>query len=361
MLENYPENRYDVMLKTLKAYENREIPIIIKGGGKLGEQVYHWLSANGISVKGFGVDKKYYSEQMLENKPVYCFEDYVRTNECIVIIAYRGYESNQISYELRENIKYIFDYDFIGRTVLEDSYERPISKEYLEARKKDVKWLYDQLADKKSQESLDDFLYQRIYGNYRKRFDYNQYFQNDILKLCEDEIFIDCGAFRGENIIGFSEFAMAQGIKSWKAIAFEPDPFNIQIMKSRIKNLKNILFEECGVYSSTRTLYFNSGEGSSSSVSEKGNIAIKVKAIDDVLEGEKATFIKMDIEGSEMEALRGAEKTICKYKPKLAICIYHKREDFLDIPRYVKMLNPEYKLYIRNHDSAGIECVLYAI
>ena len=298
---------------------------------------------------------------MIENKPVYCFEDYVRANECIVIIAYRGYESNQISYELRKNIKYIFDYDFIGRTVLKDSYERPISKEYLEARKKDVQWLYDQLADKKSQESLDDFLYQRIYGNYWKSFDYNQYFQNDILILYEDEVFIDCGAFRGENIIGFSEFAMAQGIKSWKAIAFEPDPFNIQIMKSRIKNLKNILFEECGVYSSTRTLYFNSGEGSSSSVSEKGNIAIKVKAIDDVLEGEKATFIKMDIEGSEMEALRGAEKTICKYKPKLAICIYHKREDFLDTPRYVKMLNPEYKLYIRNQDSAGIECVLYAI
>lgn len=69
----------------------------------------------------------------------------------------------------------------------------------------------------------------------------------------------------------------------------------------------------------------NSGDGSNSSISDAGDISIEVQSIDDVLDGEKATFIKMDIEGSEMEALRGSKNTILKYKPKLAICIYHKR------------------------------------
>ncbi len=57
-------------------------------------------------------------------------------------------------------------------------------------------------------------------------------------------------------------------------------------------------------------------------------------------------FIKMDIEGSEMEALRGAEKLIRSRKPSLAVCVYHKENDIVDIPLYLKSLVPEYKLYL---------------
>ena len=59
-----------------------------------------------------------------------------------------------------------------------------------------------------------------------------------------------------------------------------------------------------------------------SSVDENGEDEIKVVAVDEIVDG-KVTFIKMDIEGSELKALHGAEKTIKKYRPKLAICIYH--------------------------------------
>ena len=72
-------------------------------------------------------------------------------------------------------------------------------------------------------------------------------------------------------------------------------------------------------------------------------------------------MIKMDIEGSELEALKGSKKVIQRDKPRLAICIYHKPEDMTEIPLYIKELVPEYKLYIRHHSNAGTETVLYAV
>ncbi len=83
--------------------------------------------------------------------------------------------------------------------------------------------------------------------------------------------------------------------------------------------------------------------------------------MDDVPECQDATFIKMDLEGSEMMALKGAEKIIKRNKPKLAICIYHSDQDMLEIIKYIHQLVPEYRLYIRHHSTSYIDTVLYAV
>lgn len=88
--------------------------------------------------------------------------------------------------------------------------------------------------------------------------------------------------------------------------------------------------------------------------------SISLVKIDDVQECNDATFIKMDIEGSELQALQGAEKTIVKNKPKLAISIYHSNEDMLRIAEYIHELVPEYKIYMRAHNMGIAENVLYA-
>ena len=73
------------------------------------------------------------------------------------------------------------------------------------------------------------------------------------------------------------------------------------------------------------------------------------------------TFIKMDIEGAELEALKGSREIIQRYRPRLAISAYHKKEDLVELPLYIKELVPEYKLYIRHYSNAGVETVLYAV
>ncbi len=69
----------------------------------------------------------------------------------------------------------------------------------------------------------------------------------------------------------------------------------------------------------------------------------------------------MDIEGAEFDALKGAEKTIKKYKPKLAICVYHNPLDIVNIPLYIKELVPEYKIFLRHYSESSSETVCYAI
>jgi hypothetical protein len=86
-------------------------------------------------------------------------------------------------------------------------------------------------------------------------------------------------------------------------------------------------------------------------------------SLDDFLsekEQREITYIKLDIEGAELEALKGMKKIIATCKPKLAICIYHKPTDLWTIPLFIRSLNPSYKLYIRQHDRVH-ETVCYAL
>lgn len=69
----------------------------------------------------------------------------------------------------------------------------------------------------------------------------------------------------------------------------------------------------------------------------------------------------MDIEGSELEALKGSREIIKRCRPKLEICVYHKKEDLVEIPAFIKELVPEYKLYVRHYSNNAGETVLYAV
>ena len=87
---------------------------------------------------------------------------------------------------------------------------------------------------------------------------------------------------------------------------------------------------------------------------------IKTATVDQTV-SEPITYMKMDIEGAEMHALRGAERQIAKNKPKLAVSVYHKIGDLFEISSYLRTLVPEYRFYLRHHSYAGDDTVLYAV
>lgn len=168
---------------------------------------------------------------------------------------------------------------------------------------------------------------------------------------------VDCGAFNGDTAIMF-----AQKHPSYKKIyAYEPDPVIFNSLAKNTSDLRIAPFNK-GVFSKTCTLSFDIQNNGCSSLDCKGQTQIEVEAIDDLLsiETNPITFIKMDIEGSELEALKGSSAIIQKDKPKLAICVYHKANDLFAIPEFIKSLRSDYKFYLRNHQMIPEDTVLYA-
>lgn len=182
----------------------------------------------------------------------------------------------------------------------------------------------------------------------------NQYF--DVFEPEEGEVFIDAGSFNGETSMAFCKWTNG---KYKKIYAFEPIKKSCELILN--KNIPKIEILNCAVWNKKEVLYFvEDGSSSCMNMAEDNGMAVQGLDIDSVAEGEKVTFIKMDVEGNELEALKGAKQTIINYRPRLAICIYHKPMDVIEIPAYILSLVPDYKFYIRHYTSHIWETVLYA-
>ena len=191
------------------------------------------------------------------------------------------------------------------------------------------------------------------------------YFDPDIIQpfLLKNEVFIDAGCYVCDSSIKFIECCNG---RYDKIIAFEPENTQYQICLENSKKIKNIEIYPFGLWNEEKELALvvdpRDPRGTKLSEGSTNNKhTTKAVRLDDMLDGEKATFIKMDIEGAELNALKGAEQTILKYRPKLAICVYHKPEDIWEIPRYILSIKSDYRLFIRHYGLLSSETVLYAI
>lgn len=200
------------------------------------------------------------------------------------------------------------------------------------------------------------------YGFFDDIYIGNQYFNEEVIKLSDKESFVDVGAFTGDTM---EKFLKNVNYNFKKIFLFELNKSIYEDLKINIskynKEISNkIIPYNYGLSKEGQTIKYSDGI-STSSISDSGVLLGKVIDLDTILDGESVTFIKMDIEGSEMDALMGAEKTIKRFKPKLAICIYHSAEDLWRIPLYIKKIVPDYKIYIRHHTDMLYETVCYAI
>jgi len=99
---------------------------------------------------------------------------------------------------------------------------------------------------------------------------------------------------------------------------------------------------------------------SASTISSDGDTSIKVDKLDNIIDS-YVSFIKMDIEGAEQDAIEGAKKTIKKYHPRLAISAYHKADDIWKIPELILAIRSDYKIYLRHYTEGFTETVIFFI
>lgn len=258
MLRDLPEHLIENALVELK---KSDLPVFIFGGEKLARKIKFFLDEKDIKVNGFLINKKFWKKEIsyLYGCPVYILEDFFEENICNLIIAFAGYEEIQLA-KYGDKINKLYVLDFIGALCMEDYYSS-ISKEFYVENKKNWLWLEEHLYDEKSIQSLEEFIMQRMSGIYKKEiYEMDQYFPNDIIELKEEEIFVDCGAYHGENTVDFINCLKEKGIKNYKKIyCIEADQKNVKEMKKVLEQYERIEIICAGVWNEEGTMTMDSG------------------------------------------------------------------------------------------------------
>jgi FkbM family methyltransferase len=219
--------------------------------------------------------------------------------------------------------------------------------------------LFNRLADAESKKVLEDVLCFRLSADPRYMVEYHvrfsdQYFE-DFLHL-DKEIFVDAGGFNGDTT---EEFCRRYPTYK-KVILFEPSQKNMCDAKQRLAKYRDIEFHQLGLSSAGGVLQFNQDAGSASAVSEAGLEQIIVSTLDSAYV-DSVTFIKMDLEGWELQALSGARKHILCDHPILAISVYHNASDFWSVPNFILGLRDDYDLFLRHYSEGWSESVMFFV
>ena len=225
------------------------------------------------------------------------------------------------------------------------------------------------LHDEQSKETLRSVLMALLTGNRifcQHVYTPDQYFCLPMFFGTSNEIFVDAGAYTGDTV---ERFIWANDGHFSKIFAFEPGLRQFSALQFRSKRLHSewaldesaIILERAGLAATQSFMCGDtqSGQLQSYSLEEGGNGTVKTYRLDEYLAGEQVTFIKVDVEGMEMGLLHGAVDTIRKWKPKIAISVYHYPSDILDVVNYLHDLVPEYIFSLRHHSARLNETILY--
>lgn len=189
------------------------------------------------------------------------------------------------------------------------------------------------------------------------------YFPEDLIRLWPDDHFFDGGAFDGCTIKSFLE--KSQG-RFARVTAAEPDPANFRALTAWLGTLpeptrKRIAVHPVAVGARRETLRFNALGSVASALAADGALQVNCVPLDELLAEAPPTYIKLDVEGAEPDALRGAARIIRQQRPMIVACLYHRPDHLWSIPLLLRQLYDGYRLYLRPHEFEGWQLVCYAL
>ncbi len=347
---------------------NTDNKVYLYGAGYLCQYYVRYLQANGIHIEKI-LDREKCGEY--KGIPICRYDEFLKEapepSKCRFFIATAKYVKEvRIILEktfLSHNIFFVewaFQFEYNDFSL--DEY-----RQYLDDHWEELMQLDKSLADNLSKQTLDGILREHVSGNPRyieNIISPNLGFPDDIMQFKKNEIFVELGANNGDTFKSFIK--TCPGYRA--AWLFEPEdcyqPILMSIRDEETKKRKTVHIIKKGAWDKDDIISFLSTSEGSGTVIERElegvTTKIEMTTIDKTI-SDVVTFIKMDIEGAELKALRGAAHQIKTNRPKLAVCVYHKCVDLLEIWHFLHSLVPDYRFYLRAHTPLWDDIYLYAV
>ncbi len=187
-----------------------------------------------------------------------------------------------------------------------------------------------------------------------------EYFPADLFALREDEVFIDVGAFDGDVLQAYV------GRCNGRYIGLEPDPASFRKLQECVSALsaparERVVLHQVAASDRQGEVGFDATGSTGARVTSEGTARVQAVPLDDLLAKESLTYLKLDVEGHEYEALLGVQQTILRHRPVLAVSVYHRPADLWRIPNLIRGWVPEYSVFLRRYARCGFELDLYAL
>ncbi len=314
------------------------LPIMLYGMGDGAEKIIKELKLRELSVAEIFASDEFVRGHSWNGYKVRKFSEICEMYKNFIILVAFGVHDEPTMTRLYEMSKkyelYAPDVPVVGEGAFDHA--------FVSAHKVEFEKAYALLCDEQSKKVFECSLKYKISGKieYLKEMESEpDEVYNHLLKVGKDEVYADLGAYDGDTIREFLSYAEAERI-----IALEPDRKNF---KKLLKKTEGIEAYNAGAWSADTVMSFATRGGRNSKLG--GETQVEMRALDSILNEDRVTYIKLDVEGAEFEALCGAKKVIKRCRPRIFCAVYHRNEDMFRLPLLINELNSEYKLYLRHY------------
>ena len=327
--------------------KNSNKPIVLYGMGNGADKILDWCEYNNVYISAVFASDEFVRGQIFRGFKVCKYSDVLEKygKDILIVIAF----ASEIP-DVLNIFKFLTDkHEVIAPHLPLYNEEDMVNSSWLEKYAEKLEEVYSKLADDQSRKVFADILNYKLSGKIQYLFDCETARKKDlqtIFTFDNKEIYLDLGAYNGDTL---QEFLGLVSGSYRQIIAVEPDVKNHRKLTVMAESLDNIRILQKGIWSEPQELGFSQSGGRQSTFMGDKKTFVKVDSIDNICAGTPVTYIKMDVEGAEKQALDGGSKTITEYKPKMMIAAYHYDNDIFDLPQIIWKLNPDYKIYLRKH------------
>lgn len=319
-------------------------PIVIYGTGNGADKLINRLYELQIPVSGIIANDEFVKGQSFRGyKVLHYYEAEKLYNPMILLLAFGTSRKDVIDRILNIAVRqelYAPDLPLYGKQYF--------TEEYYQNNKERFERIRNRLSDEKSRVLFDTVIKCKLYGDIIQLVACDSDDAWNLLPFSDKETFLDLGAYDGDTVMKFTGLCPDYD----SIIAVEPDENNYAKLIRNTAGVERVEYHQCAIGDHWCECEFQSGKGRGSA-SGKGRKII-YDTVDNLLLNRQISFIKMDIEGSEMEGICGARRSINKWKPNLIVSAYHRPEDMIAVPEKILEMNPDYEIYLRKDYSIPV-------